>query len=497
MKNIYKLLVLAMIVSFTACNEDTIEDLTGKYPPPTDYALTNLFAQQTQKLECKRIFTLKIATGGITATFNEQTFSYVYTGTGSYISIDFVGRNYFLEPGAYNVAPESTARTGNYIEGYDTEMFGMQFTNWGTCFFDVNSGTETGVKVTDGTLNVAKNGENYSILGTLALDNGEFIHVNYSGIIIYEEDPPVMTYSVEVTAPYMWTPDGMTFNPVEGSQLNKVTVKSDGTAVAYFEIVTEENPASYSGTYPVKAVNSLERAICQGQYLDLAWFGMSGIPPIESGSYLIDESKLFIRNGNVTITDNNGVLSFAISDLGIQDIATQGQFGTLPAPVSIDYKDATRDGGASGGGTHTNLFAASALDLSMFGLSGFTVTLKVATPNLTINTEAGPMGITYTYAGSGQYISFDFSRDAGTLPAGVYNVVDHNAAQVNDCLDGYPSLFGSGFMGTFVGNVVDGVVTEEVVTGGIVTVTESGFSFNLITANGTVEGSYVGAIVLQ
>jgi hypothetical protein len=106
------------------------------------------------------------------------------------------------------------------------------------------------------------------------------------------------------------------------------------------------------------------------------------------------------------------------------------------------------------------------------------------------------MGTTYTYAGSGQYISFDFSRDAGTLPAGVYNVADNTTAQINDCLAGYPSLFGAGFMGTFVGNVVNGVATEEPVTGGVVTVTANGLEFSLTAASGTITGSYVGAIVL-
>jgi hypothetical protein len=225
-------------------------------------------------------------------------------------------------------------------------------------------------------------------------------------------------------------------------------------------------------------------------YMDLSFIAPGFI--IEGGSYLLDDDvKQYISSGTLTIADNSGVLAFSGSDLAV---------GVMGVPVdgvkTVNYTDVT-SGSASGGGTHTNLFSASALDLSTFGLTGFTVTLKVATPELTINTEAGPMGPTYTYAGDGQYISFDFSRDAGTLPAGVYNVVDNTTAQAGDCLAGYPSLFGAGFMGTFAGNVIDGVATEEVVTGGVVTVTDSGFSFNLITAGGTIEGSYVGTITFQ
>jgi hypothetical protein len=483
---------LTVIASFTSCNESALDDLASKYPPSTDYALTNLFAQQAQKLEGKRIFTLKIATDGVSAAFNEQTFSYTYTGTGNYISIDFVGKEYYLAPGAYTVAPEATAKAGNYIAGYDTEMFGMQFTNWGTCFFDVANGAETGVKVTDGTLNVAKNGDNYSISGVLALENGKFIRINYAGAIVFPEDPPVYTYSVEVSAPYAWTADGSTWNNVDGSQLNKITVSADGAPVAYFELVTAENTASLSGTYAASGmITDISGAMVQGMYMDLSFIAPGFI--IEGGSYLLDgDTKQYISSGSLTIVDNGGTLTFTADDFAVAVMGTP-----IDGTKSINYPDAT--GGSSGGGagTHTQLFSASALDLSLFGLTGFTVTLKVATPDLTVTAEAGPMGTTYTYAGSGQYISFDFSRDAGTLPAGIYNVVDNTTAQVNDCLAGYPSLFGAGFMGTFVGNVVDGVATEEVVTGGTVTVTDGGFSFNLTTSGGIIEGSYVGAIMLQ
>jgi len=131
----------------------------------------------------------------------------------------------------------------------------------------------------------------------------------------------------------------------------------------------------------------------------------------------------------------------------------------------------------------------------LFGSSGFTVTLKVATPGLTVAYDAATYS--YTYSGSGQYVSLDFSRDAGTLPVGVYNVVDNAAVQVNDCIAGYPSFFGAGYMGSFVGNVVDGVAIETPITGGAVTVTDSGFSFSLTTADGAITGSYAGAINFQ
>jgi hypothetical protein len=489
MKNSLKISLFVLVTMLFGCQESALDDLTGKYPQPVDYTLTNLFAQPSQKMSGKRIFTLKIATNGVNATFNEQTFSYTYTGSGNYISIDFVGKEYYLAPDAYTIAQNETAKAGNYIAGYDMEMFETQFPNWGTCFFDITNGAESAVvKVTDGTLIVTKDGDNYTIKGVLALDNGKFIRVDYSGEIIFPEDPPAYTYSNEVQAPYAWTADGTNYTPVAGSQLNKITVSADGAPVAYFELVTAESPASLSGTYPVSGeIRDADGAVVQGMYMDLSAFVPGLI--IESGSYLLDgDVKQYISSGNLTLVDNGGVLTFSGSDFAV---AVEG---VAAGTKSINYPDATNGGG--GAGTHTQLISASALDLSMFGMTGYTVTVKVATPELGVTVEQGAMGSTYTYTGSGQYISFDFSRDAGTLPEGVYNVTDNTTAQVNDCLAGYPSLFGAGYMGTFVGNVVDGVATEEIVTGGTVTVTANGFEFNLTTANGTITGNYAGAIAL-
>jgi hypothetical protein len=342
---------------------------------------------------------------------------------------------------------------------------------------------------------VVKNENHYTLSGVLALDNGTFIRINFAGEIIYEPDPytPTYTYSVEVAAPYTYTIDGTTFTPVPGTQLNKISVEVDGEQVAYFEIVTEENPASLSGVYPVKSVTENERALCQGQFMNLLWLGMFDMA-IESGSYLVgDPDKMFMRDGTITIGDNNGTLDIAGAGVLIQDVSTQMQFGTLPAHENFNWQSVKKEGN-SGGSTHPNLFSASAVDLSMYGLTGFTVTLKLATPDLTVNVEQGAYGTTYAYAGSGQYISLDFSTSEAALPAGVYNVVDNTTAAVGDCLAGYPSLFGTGFMGSFVGNVADGTATEDVITGGTVTVSGGSISFSLTTASGTITGNYSGDI---
>ncbi|MDR1171558.1 MAG: hypothetical protein LBL24_03795 [Bacteroidales bacterium] len=457
------------ILLFTSCENNTIDPLNGKYPEPENYSLNTVLSQTSEKGAATRTFTLELGDGS------------------RYLSVEFTGNrlNYFLAPGNYTIANRDAAKAGNYVAG------------------DATGGTwwvasDARLKLIDGTIFVELAGETYTIRGTVMLEDGSMIQIAYTGTIVFEADPPAFTYTRDVQKPYVWTVDnGATYTPVPGSQLNRISVLSEGIPVAYFEIVTEEDPASLAGTYPVSGeIRDANGAVVRGTYVDLLALGW-GTDIIKGGSYFISEEGIeqFLFEGNLTITDNSGTLNFTSSDFRILDITTPFYAPVaLPGVKSINYVDATS---SAAGGASFDLFAALYVDLSLFGLTGYTVTLKVASPDLTVTVEQGAMGPTYTYTGSGQYVSFDFSRDAASLPEGIYKVVENGSSAVGDCLAGYPSLFGAGFMGTFVGNVTNGEVTEEVVTGGTVEVTAAGISFNLTTESGTISGSYIGIITLQ
>ena len=224
-------LVTAGCVLLAACENNTLDPLSGKYPEPETYALNAVLLQQASKGETARTFTL-------------------------FVELD---------------------------------------------------------------------GDIYTIRGVVMLDDGSMIRITYTGVLVFEAELPSFSYTLEVTKPYSWTPDGTTFIAVEGSQLNKITVASDGQTVACLEIVTEEDPASLTGEYPLKSVTSLERAVIQGQYLNLAWIGVPLDMVVESCSYYMEgESKMFIREGAIRIADADGVA-----------------FGNLPAKGSINITGAT------------------------------------------------------------------------------------------------------------------------------------------------------------
>jgi hypothetical protein len=322
----------------------------------------------------------------------------------------------------------------------------------------------------------------------------------------YELPDPVepevaYTYTLEVSKPYVWTADGQNYTPVEGSQLNKITVLAEGTPVAYFEIVTEEDATTLVGTHPVKAVNSLEKAFVQGQFMNLLWLNMFDMA-IESGSYYLNgETKMFIREGDITITENGGALSIVGSGLKLQDISTQMAFGVLPDLGKVNYPNATYTASAL---PLSNLLAATATDLAAVSggaLTGYTVTLKfgeagvTATPN-----NFGGLDI----GGTGKYVSIDFKRGAADLPVGTYNIKADADAAVGDAIAGYYlDLGGFGFnSGCLWVSVEADVPTETFITGGTVIVAENGGVYT-VTVNATAKGGepvnvvYTGPITLQ
>jgi hypothetical protein len=319
MKHVIKLyfstVILAGLMLFNACEEDVIDPLSGIYPVPTDCALNDLLSQNAVKGATTRTFTLDLGS------------------SSQHLVVDFVSSrtSYFLIPGVYTIAAEATAKAGNYVAGQ---------TRWVT--------PEASLPLTDGSIFVKLDGDTYTINGTVMLEDRSIIKIAFTGAIVFEPDPPAFTYTWEVQKPYAYTTDGMTFIPVAGSQLNKVSVSSDGIPVAYFEIVTEENRASLAGTYPVSGmITDVSGAVVQGLYMDLSEYVPGLI--IEGGSHLLnDDDKQYISAGGLTIADNGGILAFTSSDLSV---------AVLGVPVdgvkSINYVDATLTGGSTAAYTYT------------------------------------------------------------------------------------------------------------------------------------------------
>ncbi len=432
MKNIIKSVafLLTLLVAFS-CEESALDPLTGMYPVPESYSLNNLFGQSMNKQDNNtRVFTLKMASEGVTATYNESTFSYDFSGTGNYLSVDLVGSVYYLDEGTYTIADVASAGAGNYIAGYDAEFGGLTFENWGTCFFTVSNGTATAQKVVSGNIRVKKDDDAYEVYGTVTLEDGTVVRLSFAGEIVYEPDAyvPTYTYSVETETPAMGGSDGSV--EISGTTKHKITVFADDEFSAYLEIVTDENATSLSGTYSVKDGLDAAGQLSNGYYLDFAWWGGAGT--MDGGSYYMQNGeKMYLREGDgaVTIEDNSGTLSISGDNLAILDldalIASSGATWTvLDTPGSLAIQDATALQTETPSYTYTNTITAPAT----YGWSATVI-------------EGSQLNvITVTDGDNNTVAAFELiTAEGATDLSGDYNVLDGSASAmaIGDANNGY------------------------------------------------------------
>ena len=97
-------------------------------------------------------------------TFENST----VTGAGNYFKFDAYSADGTLAPGTYTASAEGGVVTeGTFGIGWDPgDLWGIGwvFTNWGTCYMTkADDGSETGIKIEDGTMEVEVDGGNYVI----------------------------------------------------------------------------------------------------------------------------------------------------------------------------------------------------------------------------------------------------------------------------------------------------------------------------------------------
>ena len=107
--------------------------------------------------------------------------AYGIVGAGDYFKTDIYSADGTLAPGTYTASAEGgVVGEGEFSIGYDTTMdwgWGpMEFTNWGSCLMTkAEDGSETGVKVTDGTIEVEADGDTYTITVTSSTVNIRYV----------------------------------------------------------------------------------------------------------------------------------------------------------------------------------------------------------------------------------------------------------------------------------------------------------------------------------
>ena len=147
----------------------------------TEYTeLTKLMSAQSNVPNAPSL-TINMASADLEWEYNAATYSNVFTTDGAYLSMDIYTADGKLYTGTYEANTEGgVLAEGQFGIGYDTTVdFGwgpMEMKDWGTCWWNVESGVATAEKVLDGTVEVDVKGENLVITLESEVVNAQFIY---------------------------------------------------------------------------------------------------------------------------------------------------------------------------------------------------------------------------------------------------------------------------------------------------------------------------------
>ena len=144
----------------------------------TDYVeLTKLLSATKNQ----GVLTINMAQDGISSTTDPNTWQTIWEGEGNYLAADIYSADGKLYTGEYMAcAVGGTVGEGEFGIGYDTTVdFGwgpMEMKDWGTCWWTVADGATSAVKILDGTMTVAMEGDNVVIKLKSSVVNAKFTY---------------------------------------------------------------------------------------------------------------------------------------------------------------------------------------------------------------------------------------------------------------------------------------------------------------------------------
>lgn len=134
-------------------------------PDPEAIKLSKVISAVSNAGYGTKSVTMSLASEDVSATYNPAIYSYVYSGTGYYLAIDLYSADGLLHEGTYTPsAVGGVIGEGQYGIGYDTEMWGQKFYNWGTCWWTVDNGATSAQKILKGDITVSRSGNVWTIM---------------------------------------------------------------------------------------------------------------------------------------------------------------------------------------------------------------------------------------------------------------------------------------------------------------------------------------------
>lgn len=292
-------LCIAAALLLAACDNDSIEDLSGEYCNITFCDFTNVNVQPTDKLG-----------KGVKALNTTYT-----DNAGNNLTLRFGSQEWILGEGTYSLVP-TVSKSGTY------------------------EGTVNGATISDGSMDVSLVGDTYFVNGLVKTSDGKQYKVSYKGpmtFVIGEDDPESSGYTMNIQTNPVSVFDWNTFTSTDYPDVTKYTVTiSDpsGKTVAAFDLINSNNLSApgLAGTYQVESYAHDPFRLDAGY--SIPDYGMAG-----GSCYMDDNGNMqYIVGGTVEITtvtgiDGNPLYSFKGTNMYSVDIAgaehTGGSFNIM------------------------------------------------------------------------------------------------------------------------------------------------------------------------
>ena len=495
---------------------------------PVMKVLNTVMSAQSNVASGQKSITLNLGDGNFTSEMDMTTYQTVYKGAGNYLAIDLYSEDGYLAAGTYKpCAQGGVINKGEYGIGWDPGdiyNMGMEFENWGTCWWTVDETATpqaSAEKILTGDITVALNGNTY----TITVDNGELL-AQFVGEIPQVTKPaePADPWEISGSIVFQHT-EGLTYTmtddtanntkqdgaALEGVTLYWVEVKdAAGNNVAILDLVTKEGAKSIAGEYKVTSYPDEVGEAGNGFDLNFPEWGlvMSGGTILygpDGTAYVIDAEtskiKVTENKGQTTIivkgTSNGATIAgkYVIGEVQ-EDEGGEGE-GSGCGCDCDGCKDCT--GGHEGGDDdEEDSFNGHILTLVSAGEQYDAykqAVLSFATQGVTATTD--PATYQTTYSGTGKLVNLTIHAEKGDagvyVPVGTYAAADGTTDPFTwQVTGGMPEY--NFYWGTLMYDVVDGAATLVQVTDGTVQVDCAGGNYTITMMFGGERFRYTGPL---
>ena len=494
-------------------------------PEPT--VLNTVISATSNVASGTNSLTINLATDGVTAAYDPNTWSNVYSGTGNYLALDIYSADGYLHEGTYTACATGGAiGEGEFGIGWDPGDLwgiGMVFENWGTCWWDVNNGAVSlNQKVTQGTVTVTRKGSKW-VIELISGEGKSMLWTKFEGAIDAVTDPGLggggNTDDTDYTE--LVTLLSATSNVANGTPSLTINMASEGV-VGTYDPATWSTVYSGTGNYLALDIYSADGKLYTGEYkagtaggaIADGEFGIGWDPGDLWGIGMVFENW-----GTCWWTVDNGATSAEKVVDGTVNVSVEGdnlviKLKSSVADAKFTYPIAqfTDSYGTPievvnlGGGNDE----PSVEYTELVTLLSATSNVAGGTPSVTINMATDGVTGTYdpatwstVYSGSGYYLALDVYSADGKLAPGTYTACAAGGAIAEGEFGiGWDpgDLWGIGMVfenwGTCWWTVDNGVTSAEKVVDGTLTVEVDGDTYTITLESSLVNAQYVGALTL-